>query len=249
MIRTTTNRRRLAMLAIALGLLATACGGGDTDSETSAPTTSAPSTTQPLIPLQGPPTDYEGFRAQAPACDAESPPATGGLQFATYEDDAVPVGTTATITTSCGEIVIELDPVAAPETTKSFVFLANQGYFDGTAFHRVLPGFVIQGGDPTATGRGEPGYVVPDEYPADDFEYSFGVVAMANAGPGTTGSQFFIMVGEAGLPPTFSPFGRVLSGDETLLDIVRVPLAVTTRGERSIPLETVYIESVTINTP
>jgi peptidyl-prolyl cis-trans isomerase B (cyclophilin B) len=249
MIRTTWHSRRRTVVAATLALFVGACGGGGTDPETAAPTTAAVPTTPALIPLQGPPTDYEGFRAQATACSAGVPEAAADLQFPAYEDEEVAVGTTATIATSCGEIVIELDPVAAPETTKSFVFLAKQGYFDGTAFHRVLPGFVIQGGDPTATGRGAPGYIVPDEFPADDFEYAFGVVAMANAGPGTTGSQFFIMVGEAGLPPSYNPFGRVVSGDEALLDIVRLPLAVTTRGERSIPLETVYIESVTITEP
>ena len=151
------------------------------------------------------------------------PPAD--LQFDGYNDRNVAEGTTATITTSCGDIVIELDPVSSPETVKSFVFLTEQGYFDGTAMHRIMPGFMIQAGDPTATGRGGPGYFVPDEFPEAGFAYSFGVVAMANAGPNSTGSQFFIMVAEAGLSPNFSPFGNVIAGEETLFDIIRVPLA------------------------
>ncbi len=90
---------------------------------------------------------------------------------------------------------------------------------------------------------------MPDEFPEAGFAYSSGVVAMANAGPNSTGSQFFIMVGEAGLPPNYSPFGQVVSGNETLLDIVRVPLGVSRNGERSVPLESVYIESVTVTPP
>lgn len=171
------------------------------------------------------------------------------MSFSAYEPSTVPAGTTATIVTSCGPIVIALDPDAAPETVASFVFLAEQGYFDGIAFHRIVPQFVIQGGDPTATGRGGPGYVVPDEFPPADFTYTVGTVAMANAGPGTTGSQFFIMVNDAGLPPQFSVFGRVVDGFETLAEIVAVPLGVSRVGERSIPLASVYIESVTIDRP
>jgi cyclophilin family peptidyl-prolyl cis-trans isomerase len=234
--------RRAALLVAVVAVLAASCGGSADDD----PTTT---TTVPLIPLQAPPSDYEGFRAQETACGATAPEPAEELEFAGYDDAAVPAGTTATLTTSCGDIVIELDPETSPETVKSFVFLANSGYFDGTAFHRVLPGFVIQGGDPTATGLGGPGYVVPDEFPDAGFSYDFGVVAMANAGPNSTGSQFFIMVGEAGLSPAFSPFGTVVSGEDTLLDIVRVPLAASRTGERSVPLETVYIETVTIDTP
>lgn len=237
------RHRRIAVVAAVLSIAVVACGGSADDEP------AITTTTLPLIPLQSPPSDYEGFRAQETACGAPAPAAAADLQFDGYDDIAVAPGTTAAIATSCGDMVIELDPIAAPETVKSFVFLAQNGYFDGTAFHRILPGFVIQGGDPTATGRGGPGYVVPDEFPAAGFAYDFGVVAMANAGPNSTGSQFFIMVGEAGLSPTFSPFGRVLSGDAALLDIVRVPLAASRTGERSVPLETVYIESVTIAAP
>ena len=139
-----------------------------------------------------------------------------------------------------------MNPCLAEETVNSFVFLATEGYFNGSASHRVLPGFVIQAGDPTGTGRGGPGYIVPDELPAPGFEYSTGVLAMANAGPNSTGSQFFIMLGDSGLPPQYSAFGVVVEGFDTMTAIANVPLGMTTRGERSVPLETVYIESIAI---
>ena len=126
------------------------------------------------------------------------------------------------------------------------MFLAQQGYFDGTVSHRILPGFVIQAGDPTATGLGGPGYIVPDELPPEGFSYSTGVLAMANAGPNSTGSQFFIMVGDSALPPLYSAYGIVTDGFDTLDKIVSLPLGVSRRGEQSVPLETLYIESVTV---
>jgi cyclophilin family peptidyl-prolyl cis-trans isomerase len=154
---------------------------------------------------------------------------------------------TATITTSCGDVVVELDPSLAPETVNSFVFLARSGYFDGTVSHRVLPGFVIQAGDPSATGRTGPGYTIPDELPEAGFIYETGVLAMANAGPNTTGSQFFIVLSDAGLPNAYSYFGDVVDGFDTLERIAAVPLGRNLGGELSVPLETVYLEKVTIS--
>jgi len=120
---------------------------------------------------------------------------------------------TATLHTSKGDIVIELLPKSAPLTVNNFVFLAQQGYFDGVTFHRVLPGFVAQGGDPTGAGTGGPGYKFADEIdPALTFDGP-GIVAMANAGPNTNGSQFFITY--AALPDLnggYTIFGRVTSG-------------------------------------
>ena len=98
---------------------------------------------------------------------------------------------TATMVTSHGTMVIALDPLAAPKTVNSFVFLARYHYYDGVIFHRVIPGFVLQGGDPTGTGTGGPGYKFADELPAAG-RYQVGSLAMANAGPNTNGSQFFI---------------------------------------------------------
>ena len=167
--------------------------------------------------------------------------------FAAPEDEGLDPATkiAATITTSCGDIGIELDPGIAPETVNSFVFLARQGYFDGTVSHRILPGFVIQAGDPTATGREGPGYTIPDELPESGFVYSAGTLAMANAGPNTTGSQFFIVLADAPLNNDFSVFGRVTDGAETLQRIATIPLGPNPFGELSVPLETLYIEKVT----
>ena len=247
MSHTTPTRLHTVALFVALGVVAAACGGGEPAADRVGD--GATVTTVPLIPLQGPPTDYAGYRSQTTACGAEAPLEADGLRFDTYEGPDVAPGTKITLTTSCGDIVIALDPVAAPETTRSFVFLAEQGYFDGTVFHRIFPGFVIQGGDPEATGFGGPGYVVPDEFPPADFEFTVGVVAMANAGPGATGSQFFIMVNDAGMSPLFSVFGTVTAGSETLQSITLVPLATNRFGERSVPLETIYIESVAVSAP
>lgn len=196
-----------------------------------------------------PPVDYAGFRTQPTACGAAAPPETAAIAFASPEDMGIAptASPVATITTSCGDIVIELDPAAAPATVNSFVFLAEAGYFDGTVTHRVLPGFVVQAGDPTATGTGSPGYVVPDELPPPGTVYTAGTVAMANSGPGTTGSQFFVMLADNdALPPDYTIFGRAVGSDATLEAIASVPLGTNARGEPSTPLETVYIESVTI---
>src|SRR5580698_3843549 len=123
---------------------------------------------------------------------------------------------TAQMETSKGSLTIALDPVAAPRTVNSFVFLARNGFYDGVVFHRIIPGFVVQGGDPTGTGRGGPGYKFADELPAPG-RYEVGSLAMANSGPHTNGSQFFIISGSDGvrLPPSYSLFGKVVAGLET----------------------------------
>jgi cyclophilin family peptidyl-prolyl cis-trans isomerase len=148
---------------------------------------------------------------------------------------------TATMATSKGSMTIALDPQAAPRTVNSFVFLARYHYFDGIVFHRVIPGFVLQGGDPTGTGTGGPGYKFADELPAPG-RYELGSLAMANAGPDTNGSQFFIISGRdgMGLPPSYSLFGKVVAG----LDTVAAIDAVGSRSGKT--TEKVTIESVTI---
>jgi cyclophilin family peptidyl-prolyl cis-trans isomerase len=138
-------------------------------------------------------------------------------------------------------MVISLDPAAAPKTVNSFVFLARYHYYDGIIFHRVIPGFVLQGGDPTGTGTGGPGYKFADELPKPG-RYELGSLAMANAGPNTNGSQFFVISGPSGirLPPQYSLFGKVVSG----LDVVAT---IDALGSQSgTPKEKVTIESVTI---
>ncbi|NNF62944.1 MAG: peptidylprolyl isomerase [Acidimicrobiia bacterium] len=190
---------------------------------------------------------YLAFRQQPVACGGSQPPPAQEMTFTEPEDLGIDPTSkpTAVLTTSCGDVTIELDPSVAPETVNSFVFLAEQGYFDGTISHRIIPGFMVQMGDPTASGTGDPGYVVPDEFPEDGFVYDRGVVAMANAGVGSTGSQFFMMLGTSGLGPTFSAFGTVVDGFDALDAMATVQLA--PRGnEVSLPLETVYIESVDI---
>jgi len=211
------------------------------------PTTVADTIPETTLPAR-PPTDYAGFAGQPAACGANAPDPVTPMTFAAPADQRlnstqmIP----ATIVTSCGAIEVELDPTIAPETVNSFVFLARSGYFDGSVSHRIVPGFVIQAGDPTATGREGPGYTIPDELPTAGFVYERGVLAMANAGPNTTGSQFFVVLADAPLNPDFSVFGRVVEGFETLDQIATIPLGPNAFGEVSVPLETLYIETVTI---
>jgi cyclophilin family peptidyl-prolyl cis-trans isomerase len=148
---------------------------------------------------------------------------------------------TATMVTSKGTMTIALDPVAAPRTVNNFVVLARYHYFDGLTFHRIIPGFVLQGGDPEGTGRGGPGYRFEDELPRPG-RYEVGSLAMANAGPNTNGSQFFVISGPqgVGLPPQYSLFGKVVAG----LDVVATIDALGTSSGK--PRERVTIESVTI---
>ena len=149
---------------------------------------------------------------------------------------------TATMETSMGTIVISLDPINAPKTTNNFVFLALNHYYDGIIFHRIIKGFVCQGGDPQGSGMGGPGYRFEDELPKPG-KYSIGSLAMANAGPNTNGSQFFIISGQSGcaLPPLYSLFGQVVKG----LDVVEAMQNVDTDG-RDRPKTDVVINSVTI---
>ncbi len=149
----------------------------------------------------------------------------------------------AVMETSCGTIELELYAGSAPTAVNSFVFLAREGFFDGVIFHRVVPGFVIQGGDPTGTGTGGPGYRFEDELErAEEEGYRPGSVAMANSGPDTNGSQFFIVLeGGAGqLQPLYTLFGEVVDGMDVAERIAQLQLM----GQS--PVQTVYIESVTI---
>ena len=147
----------------------------------------------------------------------------------------------AEMVTSKGTMTISLDPLAAPKTVNNFVFLARYHYFDGIVFHRVIPGFVLQGGDPTGTGTGGPGYRFEDELPKPG-RYELGSLAMANAGPNTNGSQFFVISGPSGarLPPQYSLFGKVVKGMEVVSAIDSIG---TSSGK---PKERVLIESVTV---
>jgi cyclophilin family peptidyl-prolyl cis-trans isomerase len=146
---------------------------------------------------------------------------------------------TASIDTSAGTMTAELFASEAPKTVNNFVFLARDGFYDGVIFHRVISGFMIQGGDPTGTGRGGPGYRFDDE-PVTR-KYSRGILAMANAGPNTNGSQFFVMHADYGLPPNYTIFGR-LTGGEDVLDAI----ATARTGAQDRPESPVTINSVKI---
>ncbi len=148
---------------------------------------------------------------------------------------------TATMETSLGTIVIALDALNAPKTVNNFVFLALNHYYEGVIFHRIIKGFMCQGGDPTGTGTGGPGYKFADE-PVKQ-RYQIGSVAMANAGPNTNGSQFFLISGASGvgLPPQYNHFGQIVKGLDVLETMQSVP---TARGDR--PHDDVVINSVTI---
>ena len=125
---------------------------------------------------------------------------------------------TATIVTEKGNLVLELFAKEAPSTVNSFVFLARQGYFDGCTFHRVIPGFMAQGGDPTGTGYGGPGYTIPDENTSQN--HVVGTLAMANSGANTNGSQFFICyTDQPSLDGNYSVFGQLTGGWNTFINL------------------------------
>lgn len=127
----------------------------------------------------------------------------------------------ATISTARGDIVIDLAAEHAPKTVNNFVFLARQGFYDGVLFHRVISNFMVQGGDPTGTGRGGPGYTFEDETRNNPLKHETGVLSMANAGPGTNGSQFFIThAPQPHLNGKHTVFGKVVEGQD-VVDAIR----------------------------
>jgi cyclophilin family peptidyl-prolyl cis-trans isomerase len=140
----------------------------------------------------------------------------------------------------------EISAQDAPITVNNFVFLARDGFYDGVIFHRVIPGFMIQGGDPTGTGSGGPGYNFADE-PATNI-YQIGTLAMANAGPNTNGSQFFICEGQSctSLPPKYTVFGKVSTGQNIVTAIANVPRTIGSDGAQSKPATPVVISTITI---
>ena len=149
------------------------------------------------------------------------------------------------VETNCGSFTIELDAEAAPETSASLVSLARSGFFDGLIFHRIVPGFVIQGGDPTGTGGGGPGYKTVDK-PPSSARYTRGVVAMAKTEsekPGTAGSQFFVVTGEdAGLPPDYAVVGRVVDGLDVVDRIGRLGDPATEQPRQPVVMTKVTVE-------
>jgi len=233
----------LVAIALVVGGMSV-LGGGDED---------AGATVTPSPPPTGPPQVVAEVTPEATppatvACGGDVPPEAGepkpqfdrapGADL--LEPDVLYV---ATVETSCGAFEIELDAERAPQTVASFVFLAGEGYFDGLTFHRVVPGFVIQGGDPLGSGLGGPGYALPDEL-GGRMAYVDGTVAMANSGPDSGGSQWFVVSGPDGANlddiPNYTIFGRVSEGLRVVRAIQDVPVA----GQA--PTEAVYIGSITI---
>ena len=154
---------------------------------------------------------------------------------------------TGVLQTNKGSIEVEFFPEDAPTTVNNFVCLAEDGYFENTPFHRIVKGFVIQGGDPTGTGSGGPGYKFADEPIARDYER--GTLAMANAGPDTNGSQFFVVLEDlrGKLPKNYTIFGRVTEGMDVVDAIANTPTRTGRSGENSTPTEPVTLEKVTIS--
>ncbi len=150
----------------------------------------------------------------------------------------------AIVTTNKGSFTITFFPKIAPIAVESFIFLAQHRYFDGVTFHRVVPTFVIQGGDPTGTGECGPGYEFKNEKVTQP--YSRGIVAMANAGLNTNGSQFFVMLQNNKLAPNYTIFGKVTSGMDTIDRLTNVPLGPGSDGSNSSPQTKIYMKSVRV---
>jgi cyclophilin family peptidyl-prolyl cis-trans isomerase len=258
--RRAQRRRREVALGVIATLVAVAAlvaaymlfFGGDEERASPSPTASATPSGEPgtqtgtVTPQPAP--------AQV-ACGAEAPAAAGRPkpQFSGPPPTTIDEATTytATMRTSCGAVVIELDAKRAPATVNSFVFLARQGYFDGQYFHRLDTSIdVVQGGDPTGTGSGGPGYSIPDELTGEE-SYGPGVLAMANAGANTGGSQFFLITGPNGhnldANPNYTIFGSVVRGLDVARRIQQLPIQDPGGGiAGQQPTRAVYIEKVTI---
>ena len=253
------RRRTMAviggLLALAVVIVVVVVLTGDDDAEDTA-SDSTSSTVASSTPDASTPPEGEPVQLPAPPAGAtlsgptECPPAEGAAERVQVFTAAPPTcideskSYTATFTTNQGEFTAELDAAATPGTVNNFVVLARYRYFDGVPFHRIVPGFVIQAGD----GDGEPwgnndlGYTIPDELPADSAAYTDYSLAMANAGPDTNGSQFFVVLpgGGSQLTPSYSRFGQVVEGQ----DVVDAIGALGDSAQQ--PTEVVLIESVTI---
>lgn len=156
-----------------------------------------------------------------------------------------------TIKTNYGSFAFETYDVDAPKTVENFITLAQKGFYNGLTFHRVVKGFMIQGGDPNGNGTGGPGYMFADELnpsaPSYQAGYQKGVVAMANSGPNTNGSQFFIMLNDTPLPHAYTIFGKIVSGQDVVDAIGNVAVESNGGGEISKPIAPVRIEQVSVS--
>ena len=222
----------LLVFLLAAAMTLSACSSNSEVSPTRSPTP-AGTTTPEGIPKPTPSSTKGGGIMQWP-----SPPLMTIDQGRQY---------IATIKTNFGDVGVDLFPQDAPLAVNNFVFLARQGFYDGVKFHRVVKGFVIQSGDPTATGAGGPGYRFADEKVTRD--YIAGILAMANAGPNTNGSQFFITVADlrGRLPKNYTIFGQVTSGFSVAQKIAEVSVsAKVPGGEVSSPTVDVHIDTIAI---
>jgi len=233
-------RRAVVIFLVAVPLLAAGCGGS---SDEGAGTTTEATTTEIATTTEAATTTSN---SDAGTCtDVEAPPARKDGGATEPKERLDPEKTYRLVfKTNCGSFTVTLDLDSAPATSASLVSLAKAGFFDNTVFHRIVPGFVIQGGDPTQTGTGGPGYKTVDP-PAADAKYTAGVVAMAKTGteaPGTSGSQFFVVTGsDIGLPPDYAVVGKVTQGMGTVDRIGKLGDPTTEQ-----PTQPVVIESVTV---
>jgi peptidyl-prolyl cis-trans isomerase B (cyclophilin B) len=217
-----------ALITAALALVLAGCGG-----EKPAPEKTA--TPTPTI------------ARDANGCAPAQPPQAKTVTLPEPTDELDPRKTyVAQVVTNCGAFEITLDAKAAPKTSASFKYLADHKFYDGTTFHRIVPGFVIQGGDPKGDGTGGPGYSVV-ETPPKGLKYAPGVVAMAKSGneaPGTSGSQFFVVTGDSAeqLPPDYALLGRLTSGEPVVQKIG----AIITDPRTDAPDAPVVIESIRV---
>jgi peptidyl-prolyl cis-trans isomerase B (cyclophilin B) len=227
--------RPAAVLATVFGLALAGCGSDAKDKPTAATTPAAATADTTAAPA-----------TSTAGCKTVEAPAPKGEQSLSKPKTALSGGAhSVRLQTNCGPVVIALDVKRAPKTAASFAALAKGGFFDGLTFHRIVPGFVVQGGDPLGTGEGGPGYSVT-EAPPSSLKYTRGVVAMAKTGaeaPGTSGSQFFIVTGEdVGLPPEYALVGKVTSGMEAVDKIEATPT-----DAQDAPTEPVVIEKAELD--
>lgn len=195
--------------------------------------------------------------ATTPAAAPAAPPAPAAAPVQVPVPTAAtapkidPEGTyTAHLATSDGNIAVQLLPKVGPNAVTNFVYLAQQGFYTHVPIHRVVPGFMFQSGDPTGTGMGGPGYNIFDDPVPADAKYTTGVMAMANTGqPNSGGSQFFIMLGDVDLPPTYSIFGKVTAGQDVLAKLNQTQVTDNGQGELSKPVTPIEISSITVEGP
>jgi len=228
-------RQTAAVLTCALALGLAACGGDDDDGGGG----------EPKQPQDAPTVDQQQSGGCAEVTQPKPKPDGGAKRPAQALDPDANYD--VVLKTSCGDITIRLDQKASPKTAASFAGLAEAGFFDDSVFHRIVPGFVIQGGDPTATGTGGPGYSTRDVPPAGT-TYKKGTVAMAKTQtepPGTAGSQFYVVTApDAGLPPEYALLGKVVKGQDVVDAIGE--LGDPASGEAGTPLQPVVIERATV---